>query len=191
MKAYFSTIIPKIQQFSKKLNTEALLQNKKWHIFNEEGKDLIYIFRSNNELLVSEEGKVTKGKWEFVTDDTIMIDYSEGSYLFNPAFMDDVVLSLKLEGKTDYVFMLDRVKLEKKIGSIGELNSYLEERYLVEKSNEKVVNEKYDYQKVNIGKLEETVKEPNSSDYDLNFFAFLLTSLAFAIILVYIVSYFE
>ena len=64
MKTFFIDIIPKIQNFSQKLDQLTLLTNQHWVMVDEliENKH-VYIFRGNNELLISTNGKVEKGKW--------------------------------------------------------------------------------------------------------------------------------
>jgi hypothetical protein len=63
MKTYFADIIPKIQRFSEKLDNLALLTNQHWVLIEGiEQNKTVYIFRNNNELLISINGKVEKGK---------------------------------------------------------------------------------------------------------------------------------
>jgi hypothetical protein len=66
MKTYISDIIPKIQKFSQKLDNLTLLTNQHWVVIdNVENEKNVYIFRQNNELLISQNGKVEKAKWEY------------------------------------------------------------------------------------------------------------------------------
>ena len=58
MKTFFADIFPKIQRFSKKLDNLTLLTNQHWvsvdDIFSPK---TIYIFRTNNELLIPKRYK--------------------------------------------------------------------------------------------------------------------------------------
>jgi len=63
MKTYFSDLIPKLQRFSQKLDNLSLLTNQHWVVIDEiKSCKVIYIFRANNELLISQNGIVDKAK---------------------------------------------------------------------------------------------------------------------------------
>ena len=67
MKTYIADIIPKLQRFSQKLDNLTLLTNQHWVVLDElESSKTVFIFRSNNELLISRNGKVEKAKWEYL-----------------------------------------------------------------------------------------------------------------------------
>ena len=60
MKTFLLDIFSKIQQYSMKLDDLTLLTNQHWVVIDEiENSKNIYIFRSNNELLISNNGKVS------------------------------------------------------------------------------------------------------------------------------------
>lgn len=62
MQTFIADIIPQLQRFSKKLDDLTLLTNQHWVVLDElENAKNVYIFRSNNELLISSNGKVEKG----------------------------------------------------------------------------------------------------------------------------------
>jgi len=64
MKTYLADIIPKIKGFSQKLDNLTMLTNQHWVVIDElQNSKLVYIFRNNFELLISNNGKVEKGKW--------------------------------------------------------------------------------------------------------------------------------
>lgn len=63
MKTYIAEIIPKLQRFNQKLDNLTLLTNQHWVVLDELGASkTVFIFRSNNELLISRNGKVEKAK---------------------------------------------------------------------------------------------------------------------------------
>jgi hypothetical protein len=87
MKSYISDIIPKIQRFSQKLDNLSLLTNQHWVAIDDIDKEKnIFIFRSNNQLLISKNGKVEKAKWEYLGHNSILIDKNDESYLFKHGF---------------------------------------------------------------------------------------------------------
>ena len=75
MKTYFSDIIPKIQNFSQKLDNLTLLTNQHWvAIDGINDTKTVYIFRQNSDLLISLNGIVEKAKWEYLGNNSILID---------------------------------------------------------------------------------------------------------------------
>ena len=83
MKTYLNDILPKLRGFSKKLDNLTILTNQHWILVEKinEAK-LVYVFRSNNELLIARDGIVEKARWEYLGNNSIIIE--EGScYFYN------------------------------------------------------------------------------------------------------------
>src|SRR5690625_6646212 len=75
MKTYLADIIPKIKRHSEKLDNLTLLTNQHWVVLDElKNSKFVYIFRSNYELLISQNGKVEKGKWEYLGNNSLLIE---------------------------------------------------------------------------------------------------------------------
>lgn|GEM_PF-1170207 len=130
MKTYFSKIIPRLQKYSKKLDDKGLLINEHWVIFDEESNNrLVYIFRENNELLISKDGKVKKGNWEYLGNNSLLIDQGEDSFLFNHGFLNERVMALKVDGKNEYAILLNEQKIQKQISSLKDIYELLEDDY--------------------------------------------------------------
>lgn len=131
MKTFILDLIPKIIRYSEKLDHTTLLTNKHWVLINEESNKTVYIFReSNNQLLVAKNGKVEKGRWEYLGNSSILIDQAEESFLLKHEFMDDTVLALKIDGGKEYALFVNEHKFEKSINSINKVISFLEKKYL-------------------------------------------------------------
>jgi hypothetical protein len=93
MRTFVAEIIPKIQRFSQRLENLALLTNQHWVVFDDLGTvKTVYIFRQNNQILISKNGKVEIGKWELVGNNSILIDLTNDSYLFKHGFFDQNIL---------------------------------------------------------------------------------------------------
>ncbi len=90
----------------------------------------MYIFRSNNELLISQNGKVEKGKWEYLGNNSLLIDKKDESYLFRHGFFDDTVLALKIDGKEEYAFLVNENKFGEEVNSIATVFGFLKNKYL-------------------------------------------------------------
>ena len=137
MKYYLSEIIPKIQQFSKRLDENALFTSNEWVQFNQDSLNRIYyIFRKNGELLVTEKGIGKKIKWENLGNGRITIEEESTFYHFRIAFYDGLFLVMNLNDTNQYVFFLNETKLEMDFKTINQINSHLEKKYSVLDSSE-------------------------------------------------------
>lgn len=142
MRTYLLDILPKIQQYSQKLDDLTLLTNQHWVLMDSIGVDkTIYIFRINNELLVSTNGNVTKGKWEYLGNNSILIDLIDKSYLFKQGFFDKNILALKTDNRYEYAVFVNENRFDGELNSIEKLEEFLENRYLQNNSTQKVLEE--------------------------------------------------
>jgi len=131
MKTFISDIFPKIQRYSHKLDSLTLLMNQHWVSIDvvTESK-IVYIFRSNNELLVSNNGIVEKAKWEYLGNNSLLIDKKTGSYLFKHGFFDDNILALKVDSKDEYVVFVNENKYDGDLNSIDKVIDFLKNKYI-------------------------------------------------------------
>ena len=131
MKTYFSDIIPKIQRFSQRLDNLTLLTNQHWVVIDDIDKTKnVFIFRENNELLIAQNGKVEKAKWEYLGNNTLLIDRKEDSYLFKHGFFDENILALKVDSKEEYAFLVNETKYDKEINTSLSVAEFLKSKYL-------------------------------------------------------------
>ena len=131
MKTFLLDIFPKIQRFSEKLDNLTLLTNQHWvSIDNFSSGKTVYIFRANNELLVSTNGKVEKAKWEYLGNKSILIDKSSDSYLFKHGFFDENILALKVDSSEEYAVFVNENKYEGDLNSIDKVYEFLTQKYL-------------------------------------------------------------
>lgn len=138
MKTFLLDIIPKIQRFSQKLDNLTVLTNKHWVVIDEELKrKVVFIFREkDSQLLIAENGKIEKGTWEYLGNNSLLIDRSDGSYLFKHGFIDDNVLALKVDGKEEYALLVNEHKFDKKINSLTATLKFLNDTYSSERLKE-------------------------------------------------------
>ncbi len=131
MKTYISDIIPKIQKFSQKLDNLTLLTDHHWVVIDDDIKSYknVYIFRKNNELLISQNGKVEKTKWEYLGHNSLLIDRKEDSYLFRHGFFDESILALKVDSKNEYAFLVNESKFDKELNSLERIVEFLTKKY--------------------------------------------------------------
>ena len=88
------------------------------------------VFRDSRELLISINGKVEKGKWKYLGNNSILIDSAEGSFLFKRGFFDENILTLKIDGENEYFILINETKYGRDINSIKQLESFLEENFV-------------------------------------------------------------
>jgi len=131
MKTYISDIIPRIQKFSQKLDNLTLLTNQHWVVIDDIDKTKnVYIFRQNNELLISQNGKVEKAKWEYLGHNSLLIDRKDESYLFRHGFFDENILALKIDSKDEYAFLVNETKFDKELNSSLSVIEFLSRKYI-------------------------------------------------------------
>ena len=131
IKTFISDIIPRIQRFSQKLDNLTLLINQHWVVIDDSSDTKhVYIFRDNNELLISQNGRVEKAKWEYLGHDTLLIDRKDESLLLRHGFFDENILALKTDGKEEYALMVNETKLSKEINSTEKVTEFLRANYL-------------------------------------------------------------
>jgi hypothetical protein len=131
MKTYISDVIPRIQKFSQRLDNTTLLKNQHWVVIDDiDNTKSVFIFRQNNELLISQNGKVEKAKWEYLGNNSLLIDLTDGSYLFKHGFFDENILALKIDSKDEYAFLVNESKFDKELNSSSSVIEFLNRMYL-------------------------------------------------------------
>ena len=126
MKTYILNGLDRLKQYSKQLDAKAVLYNKNWEIFNEKGEKEVLIFRSNNELLIVQNGIVQKSKWELLSANSILIENSNCNYLLKTAFANDNFLALQLDGTNEYMLLIEEeAKRRLILDTIANIENYL------------------------------------------------------------------
>jgi hypothetical protein len=131
MKTFLSDIFPKLERYSEKLDNLTLLTNQHWVSIDDIiSTKTVYIFRSNNELLVSTNGKVEKEKWEYLGNKSLLIDKKAESYLFKHGFFDENILALKVDSSEEYAVFVNESKYDGELNSIDRVFDFLRHKYL-------------------------------------------------------------
>ncbi len=131
MTTFFSDLIPKLQRFSQKLDNLTLLTNQHWVVIDDISNNKnVYIFRANNDLLISQNGKVEKAKWEYLGNNSLLIDKKDESYLFKHGFFDENILALKVDSKDEYAFLINENKYDGELNSLEKVIDFLTKKYL-------------------------------------------------------------
>ena len=96
-----------IKQFTLSLNKKSLLIDKPWILIDDDGAIQKFIFKKDKGLVLSKNGKVTEGKWDyFIEARSLLIDRGTDKLLLNEEFVDENVLLLKKDGSENEFYAL-------------------------------------------------------------------------------------
>lgn len=132
MRTYLADIIPRIQKFSKRLDDLSKLTNYHW-VSLEDIVDVkrVFMFRDNSKLLIAENGIIVdKGTWEYLGNQSLLIETSNGGYLLKHAFFDENIIALKLDSTNNYAFFVNETRYENELNTIGDILKFLENKYI-------------------------------------------------------------
>jgi hypothetical protein len=136
MKTFITDIIPKIQRFSQRLDDLTKLTNQHWVSLGDINQaKKVFIFRANNQLLISDNGIVQKGSWEYLGNQSLLLDTMTESYLLKHGFFDENVIALKLDSTDSYAFFVNETKYHGELNNIGDVLKFLENKYLKNNRN--------------------------------------------------------
>lgn len=131
MRTFIADIIPKIQRFSQRLDDLTKLTNQHWVSLGDISQTKrVFIFRANNQLLISDNGIVEKGSWEYLGNQSLLLDTKSESYLLKHGFFDENVIALKLDSTDSYAFFVNETKYHSELNSIEDVLNFLGNKYL-------------------------------------------------------------
>ena len=126
MKIYLENLLPRLKEYSLSLDKQEVFVDKPWVIIDKENNKQTYIFQRNGNIIMSLNGQVTVGKWEYISAaKSLLIDRIQDKILLNQNFIDPAIMVLKMDGLKDENFILANVDL---IPDLDILN-YLKELY--------------------------------------------------------------
>lgn len=107
MLAFLQNLLPRLRQFSQSLDQTELFVDKPWVLIDEDGRQQTYIFRRGGELLMSLDGHVQMGKWDYIAPaQSLLIDRGVDKLLLNHFFFTDALLVLAWDGRPESKFVL-------------------------------------------------------------------------------------
>ena len=142
MDAFLLDVLPEIKRNGPKFDDLTLLTNIRWiSIENNLKFKTIYIFKNNEDLLISTYGKVEKATWILHGNQSISIDKGGDRFLFTYSYLDQNILVLKIENSEEYLFFVNENMFDGQFNSINKIQIYLEHKFFENKRN-------YQYQKI-------------------------------------------
>jgi len=108
MTTHILNIINRIKQYSTNLEKKEIFIDKPWVLCNNSDSKVKYIFRRNNDLLISVDGIISICKWELLNGvNSLYVDRTTDKILLNNLFVNDSIMVLSLDGLTNeqYIFV--------------------------------------------------------------------------------------
>jgi hypothetical protein len=107
MKLYLKSIVTQLRNYSATLDKTSIFINKPWALIDEEFEIQKLIFKKDKELILSKNGQVQIGKWDYFPEaKSLLIDRNSDKILCNEAFIDNGVMVLRLDGTDSRFFIL-------------------------------------------------------------------------------------
>lgn len=106
MKQYLNQILPRLKQFSDDLNRKEVFVDKSWVLINDDLELQRYIFKRDGQLIMSKNGNVQVGKWEYLPEaNSLLIDRIIDKILLNQDFIDQAVMFLRKDGDSNFFIL--------------------------------------------------------------------------------------
>ena len=107
MYEYIKNILPKIQQFSKDLDTKELIKDKQWVLIDDNGDRATYIFQANGRLIVSLSGDAKIGTWEYVSPaKSLLLTVGDRKTFLSFSFFNNALFILKKDNDSEIPWIL-------------------------------------------------------------------------------------
>ncbi len=136
MKTYLLETLNRYKRFSESLDAKAVLSNKAWVVFNDEGEKQVYIFQEDGTVLITTNGIGSVKTWKYIPANKSILINGDGNrfVMLRTAFVDENILAFQLDGTDRYAFMIDENnKALFAPKTLEELNIYLVDKLDKEK----------------------------------------------------------
>ena len=136
MKTYLFETLNRYKRFSESLDVKAVLSNKAWIVFNDEGEKQVYIFQEDGTVLITTNGIGSVKTWKYIPANKSILIKGDGNrfVMLRTAFVDENILAFQLDGTDRYAFMIDENnKALFAPKTLEELNTYLMDKLDKEK----------------------------------------------------------
>ena len=139
MKTYLLETLNRYKRFSESLDAKAVLSNKAWIVFNDEGEKQVYIFQEDGTVLITTNGIGSVKTWKYIPANKSILINGDGNrfVMLRTAFVDENILAFQLDGTDRYAFMIDENnKALFAPKTLEELNTYLVDKLDKEKQKQ-------------------------------------------------------
>jgi len=112
MKEYLSHLLPRLIEFNDSLDRKELFIEQPWVYIDENRNKRQYIFKRDGNLIMSINGEVRVGSWEYISaTDGLLIDLGTDKVLWKHRFIDKGVLLLRKDNLFDDSLILMNQKI--------------------------------------------------------------------------------
>ncbi|MCK0125592.1 hypothetical protein MWU76_14465 [Gelidibacter sp. F2691] len=131
MRAILNDIVPRLEPFEYALHYDTQFINQKWVLINGINEvKAVYLFKPNNELVISEDNQVTKTRWSFINSNFISITTADGMILIKAYYKDKDMLVLNQKESEDYAFFINSSAYNTTIDTKEDVQQYFKDKYL-------------------------------------------------------------
>lgn len=143
METDFSLLIPHIRNLSQKFDNTTLILSNHWVLVDEiNSKKILHIFRNNNELIISEGGRVDIASWRYLGKNTLIIEKNKEKTLYKHGFFDSNIIAIKNRDDQNYLFFVNEEKFDQGLNSKVKILKYFHNKYFINKISKKVTRRK-------------------------------------------------
>lgn len=123
MKLFLQNIVRSLNKYSKSLDKKSILVDKPWALIDSDLEIQKLIFKKNKELIMSKDGQVVMGKWDYFPEaKSLLIDRGQDKILCNEGFIDEGVMVLKKDGTKNDFFVLANENIVPDLDAYGYLD---------------------------------------------------------------------
>jgi hypothetical protein len=125
MATYLQSLVQRLKHHSKSLSDTAGFIEIPWAFIDDTGTKVTYIFRRQGDILVSRQGNVTRGNWEYLPQiQSILIQAQGKEHIYNQALLlDSSIMVLRKDG-TEELFALANPDKIADLDILGYLESF-------------------------------------------------------------------
>lgn len=96
-----------LKNLNRSIKKKSILINKPWALIDDEMEIQKLIFKKDGSLILSRNGSVSDGSWEYLPEaKSLIIDRGTDKLLCNDIYVDENVILLKLDGTNNHFFAL-------------------------------------------------------------------------------------
>jgi hypothetical protein len=125
MASYLQSLVQRLKHHSKSLSDTAGFIEIPWAFIDDTGTKVTYIFRRQGDILVSRQGNVTRGNWEYLPQiQSILIQAQGKEHIYNQALLLDSSIMVLRKDDTEELFALANPDKIADLDILGYLESF-------------------------------------------------------------------
>jgi hypothetical protein len=136
MKIFLINFVKQLKNHSATIDNSNILVDKPWALIDDEFELQKLIFKKNKELILSKNGQVQIGRWEYFPEaKSLLIDRNVDKILCNEAFINNGVMILKLDGTDNRFFILANENVIPDLDAYNYLKNLRNQKLLILETN--------------------------------------------------------